>query len=421
MIKKVNLKSELLKYIVVLMSGTFLAQVLTYIFAPIISRLYTPEDFGDLAIFMRLVSVGAAIATLRYEPSLPIVKGDAQSFRLYRFALRSTIIVTIVSLIVIIVPAALSKDVNEALYYVLLPVALLFMAIYNIGTNWAIRHKMFRVISYTKVANNLSAGLLKIGLGWLKMGYIGLVIGTVAGLGLSTIWFVRDFFTAKKKYRIKSKSPGNYILAKEHKDYPLINLPHAAMDLGRDLLIAVLILELFSKADLGLYDYSYKMLRFPLVLAGMAIGQVFLQRCAEKVNNNEDIVPMITKAVKSLMVLSIIPFATVFFFGEEIFAFVFGEEWRGAGRFSEIMAPWFLVNFIASPISTLPLILNKQRVFFKLGMIGTTLMIGTMSIPPLVYNASVETTLWIVSCTQAGYLVFVIFKKFEFARKHNVG
>ena len=403
------------------MSGTVLAQLMTYLFAPIISRLYTPEEFGDLAIFMRIVGVGAAIATLRYEPALPIVKGDSQSFRLYRFALRSTIIVTLISLIVIIIPATMSSDLSSALYYILLPVALLFMAIYNIGTNWAIRHKRFKLISYTKVANNLSAGLMKMLFGWLKMGYIGLVIATVAGVGLSTIWFIRDFFRAKDLYRIKSRSPGNFILAKEHKDYPLINLPHAAMDLGRDLLIAVLILELFSKADLGLYDYSFKMLRLPLVLAGMAIGQVFLQRCAEKVNNNQEIVSMISKAVISLALLSIAPFVIVFFYGEEMFAFVFGEEWREAGKYSEIMAPWFMVNFIASPISTLPLILNKQRVFFKLGMFGTLLMIGTMAIPKLVYNASIETTIWIVSLTQAGYLLFVIFKKFQFAIRYNAG
>ena len=421
MIKKINLRSEIFKYIVVLMSGTVLAQLMTYLFAPIISRLYSPEEFGELAIFMRIVSVGAAIATLRYEPALPIVKGDSQSFRLYRFALRSTVIVTLVSLLIILIPAYLSSDVSSVVYYGLIPVAILFMAMYNIGTNWAIRHKVFNVISYTKVTNNLSAGLLKILFGWMKMGYIGLVLGTVSGIALSTGWFIRDFFSARKKYRIKSKSPGNYILAKEHRDYPMINLPHAAMDLGRDLLIAVLILELFSKSDLGLYDYSFKMLRLPLVLAGMAIGQVFLQRCAEKVNLGEDIVPMLRKAVVSLVLLSVVPFAVVMLFGEEMFAFVFGEEWRGAGKFSEIMAPWFMVNFVASPISTLPMILRKQRVFFKLGVVGTTLMIATMAIPSLFFDASIETTLWIVSLTQAGYLVFVIFKKFEFARKHNAG
>jgi O-antigen/teichoic acid export membrane protein len=235
----------------------------------------------------------------------------------------------------------------------------------------------------------------------------------------STLWFFRDFLRAQTKFRISSKSPRNLLIAREYKEFPKISLPHSLMDLGRDLLVAVLLLKLFTKEDFGLYDHSYRMLRLPLVLAGMAIGQVFFQRCAEKINNNENIIPMIKKSVLTLTLLSIAPFAVIFFFGEELFAFVFGENWRGAGTFSEIMAPWFLVNFISSPISTLPMVLRKQKEFFKLAIVGSVLILGCLTIPPLLYNASIITTLWILSLTQACYLIFVIFKIFDYARNNN--
>src|SRR5690606_39670666 len=73
--------SDLLKYIMVLMSGTLIAQLLGFIFAPIITRLYTPAEAGELGLFIRVISFGAAIGTLRYEQALPILKADTHSFR----------------------------------------------------------------------------------------------------------------------------------------------------------------------------------------------------------------------------------------------------------------------------------------------------------------------------------------------------
>ena len=419
MFNKINLKSEFFKYVVVLMSGTAMAQLFAYLFAPVITRLYTPAEVAELGLFLRIVGVGAAMATLRYELALPIPKLDVHSFRLYRFALRTALIVALSSLLIIFIPIGMDLNLDGFLFYFLLPIALLFTAIYNLGTNWSIRKKPFKTISYSKVTNSLFSGTFKVLFGWIEMGYIGLIIGTVIGMIASTFWFLRDFLSTQRTYRITSRSPRNFLLAKEYKEFPKISLPHAVMDLGRDLLVAVLILKLFTKEDFGLYDHSYRMLRLPLVLAGMAIGQVFFQRCAEKINNNENIIPMIKRSVLTLTILSIAPFAVIFFFGEELFAFVFGELWRGAGTYSEIMAPWFLVNFITSPISTLPMVLRKQKEFFKLAIVGSLLILGCLTIPPLLYDASIITTLWILSLTQACYLIFVIFKIFDYARKYN--
>jgi O-antigen/teichoic acid export membrane protein len=287
------------------------------------------------------------------------------------------------------------------------------------GTNWSIRMKQFRSISYAKISNAFVGNLSKIAFGMSNFGYIGLIIGTTIGLIVSNIWFMLDLSKVNKKYRIKSRSPRNFLLAKEYSEFPKVNLPHTLMDLGRDLLIAVLLLQLFSKEDYGLYNHSYQMLRLPLIFAGLAIGQVFFQRCAEKINNNEDILPLMTKAVRTLTLLSIVPFSIIFFFGEELFTFVFGENWTGAGTFSEIMAPWFLVNFITSPISSLPLIIRRQKSFFKIAMIGSGLLILSVVLPNFMFSADIKTTLWIMSSVQVVYFMVLIYKIFGFVKELN--
>ncbi len=419
MIKGLNVKSDFVKYIIVLMSGTMTAQLLAYVFAPIITRLYTPEESAELGIFALIVGIGGALATARYELALPIIKSEVHSYRIYLVAIRTTVIVSLLAVLLLLIPLISGEFGSRLVFYLLIPVALFCTALYNMGTNWSIRMKQFRSISYAKISNAFVGNLSKIAFGMSNFGYIGLIIGTTIGLIVSNIWFMLDLSRVNKKYRIKSRSPRNFLLAKEYSEFPKVNLPHTLMDLGRDLLIAVLLLQLFSKEDYGLYNHSYQMLRLPLIFAGLAIGQVFFQRSAEKINNNEDILPLMKKAVKTLALLSIVPFSIIFFFGEELFTFVFGENWTGAGTFSEIMAPWFLVNFITSPISSLPLIIRRQKSFFKIAMIGSGLLILSVVLPNFMFSADIKTTLWIMSSVQVVYFMVLIYKIFGFVKELN--
>ena len=159
------------------------------------------------------------------------------------------------------------------------------------------------------------------------------------------------------------------------------------------------------------------MLQVPLIFIGVALGQVFFQKCSEKINANEDIVPIMTKAVRTLTLLSIIPFTLIFFFGEEIFAYVFSEKWRGAGQYSEILAPWFMMNFISSPISAVPIILRRQKEFFIIAMCGTVTLLLSIIIPPVIFDYGIIDTLTIVSCSQAIYLLIAIRFIFSYAKK----
>lgn len=415
----INIKSDLAKYIMVLMSGTMIAQIFSYLLAPIITRLYLPEEAAEMGLYVRIIGIGATIATLRYELAIPIIKSDSHSFRIYRFALRIVLNVFLISFIAIIVPTLFAENASDRLFYLLIPVGIGLLAFSNLGTNWSIRNKFFNTISISKISNSLTGNLSKVGLGFLNMGYIGLILGVVIGLLLSAIFFFRDFGTSKKEHQISSKSTRNYLLAKQYDEFPKINLPHTLLDLGRDLLVVFIIWQLFSKADYGLYNHSYQMLRIPLVLAGASIGQVFFQKCAEMYHKGEDIMHLAKKSVLILFLLSIVPFSIIFFFGEELFTYVFGEEWRGAGVFSEIMAPWFMVNFVSSPISTLPLVLRRQKSFFLLSIFGSTMLVISLVIPGYFLEKSINETLWIASILQSLYLVFVIFIIFRYIQTTN--
>ena len=114
-------------------------------------------------------------------------------------------------------------------------------------------------------------------------------------------------------------------------------------------------IALFSEGVFGSFDHSYRMLRLPIMIIGVSMSQVFFNRVSELKNQGQKILPIFRKLVITLSVISVVPFSFIFFFGGDMFAFVFGEEWYQSGKLSEIMAPWLMLNFILSPLSTIPL------------------------------------------------------------------
>lgn len=420
MLSKLNLRSEFIKYTMVLMTGTALAQLITFAFAPVITRLYTPEESAELGIFFRIIALGGALATLRYEVALPLPKRDSHAFLLYKIAMYAILLVTSLSFLFVLIPFYFANDTYSQIFYLLLPIGIGLVALQNSGTYWSIRNKRFSLISYTKTTSALFTSGFKVVLGWVGFGYMGLILGTVFGLIASQFWYLKDYLLSNKKFKQPVRSKRTQVLVREYREFPLINLPHVLMDLTRDLIVAALILQLFAKDDFGLYDHAYRMLQLPLALVGLTLGQVFFQKIAALQNEGNAVKPLMIRSVRTLFLLSLLPFAIIFFFGDDLFAFVFGEEWREAGTYSSILAPWFITRFVSSPVSSVPIVMKKQRAFFFLSLIAAILMIGALAVPQFLFDSNIITTLWVLSISQALFQVFIIAKLIGFSGNQSL-
>jgi O-antigen/teichoic acid export membrane protein len=99
----------------------------------------------------------------------------------------------------------------------------------------------------------------------------------------------------------------------------------------------------------------------------------------------------------------------IFFWGEPVFAFVFGNNWSQSGRISEVMAPWLMLNFITSPFTFLPLVFNEQKRFFFIGLGSSLLQIICFSVLPFWMGTddhSLIQIFWILSITQIFTLIY---------------
>lgn len=385
MFKRINLKSELVKSVVLLTSGTVLAQVINMLLTPIITRLFTPFELGELGYFLRWATFVSSIATARYELAIPLPKSKSHGFQIFRLALQISALTLFMLLLGgFIFWISTGMERQTILFVLALCLASLGISFRMLGTNWSIKTKSFKRISASKITEALGMTGFRIFAGLMGWGIIGLIGATILGIFASASLFIINYFKEKKNPDYRKSRRKQHVLMHEYKDFPRVNLPHVLVDTGKDLILAMLMFEFFDSFTFGSYDHSFRMLKIPLVLIGTSIGQVFFQRSSENFAKKEAIYPLLKRTTILLTIMSIIPFGVVYLFGEELFAMVFGKDWSYSGRISEVIAPWLMVNFVASPISTIPLIIKKQATFFWLGLLASIIqLIGFGLLPYL--------------------------------------
>jgi len=96
-------KNKFFQNLVKLSSSTLLAQVLLIISSPLLTRLYSPEDFGVFAFFIGIIGVLSTITNLRYEQAIIIPKKDSLANQLVYLSLISNITFSFFSAFIIIV------------------------------------------------------------------------------------------------------------------------------------------------------------------------------------------------------------------------------------------------------------------------------------------------------------------------------
>ena len=383
MLDQLKFKSTFLKSVMVLTSGTVIAQAISYAFTPLVTRLFTTEDFGAFGVFMRIVAFLAAIGTARYELTLPLPKRDQHAFQLFFLSLKIAVYTLLVSLLMGLIYWSIWENSASTLIYVIAIGLTAFLFIFkNIGINWAIRLQAYRRISMVNITTSLGTGLVKLTAGFLGLGALGLVYGTFVGTFLGVVWFFLDFIKQSKKSDYKQSKRKIKALSKEYREFPLINLPHTLIDTGRELLLAFFLTYYLSTSLFGSYDLSFKMLKIPLLLIGTSIGQVMFQKASQRFANNETIFPLVGKTVVLLFVISLLPFSVIYIWGGPIFAFVFGVEWFYAGQIAAAISPWLMMNLVASAISMIPSVIKALRWFFWVGLFTSLIQLALFGFYP---------------------------------------
>lgn len=82
-----NKRSSFFSNVLKLVSGTTLAQVITILSAPIISRLFAPQAFGVLNVFTSIAGIVSIVICLRYEYAIILPEDDTDAINIFALCL----------------------------------------------------------------------------------------------------------------------------------------------------------------------------------------------------------------------------------------------------------------------------------------------------------------------------------------------
>jgi O-antigen/teichoic acid export membrane protein len=252
----------------------------------------------------------------------------------------------------------------------LIPLSVLLTGVYQILNYWSSRKKQFRRLAIRQITQSISSSSVKLGVGLIKPSPGGLIAGNIIGQisATSVLCFLiwrdeKEQIRFIKKERIKQ-------LAVEFKNFPIFNVPQAFLDSFSANSIIFIISSFFTATILGLYSFATSMVTFPMRILGNSITQVFFQKASEIHSNNHNLWPDIKKLIIRLALTGLPVFILILLFAPEIFSIVFGSKWHEAGVYAKILTPYLFATFIGAPISSIPMILNKQKQFFRISLIG---------------------------------------------------
>jgi len=392
MIEKQIRRGGFLFNVLTLMTGTGLSQAIPVVFSPLLTRIFSPADFGRLAFFMASCAIIGIIATGRYELSIMLPKEDQESINiLVMIVLLSLSVCFVVMLIIILFGYPLLHLLNYPIsydFFLLLPIGVFFTGCFQGLNFWLNRKGEYNIISRCRIAQSLTTALLSLIIGYF--GYIkyGLVISFLIGLIVPVIPL---FFIISKNINAVSKNQVLYA-AKKYLNYPKYLMPTAFFDTTALQAPIFFITKYFTKVEVGSYSLAFRMVTAPLGIISGAMGQVYYQKVASIVNSeNPKIFPTVIKTARSLGLVSIVIFLPLFFFGENIFKIVFGINWTDAGKYVEILSVAMMLRFIVSPLSTIFISVNNIRV----GAAWQTLYLCTTILLFFIgRNLSIQQLLW---------------------------
>jgi len=400
--------SSFAKHVMVVSGSVFIGQAISVLVGPINSRLYKPTDYGTLSLFGALSSVIGVVVTLQYEMSFGTIEDDSEAFHLLVFCLGLTGLWTLVFVILSLVAGApfahwVSKDDPLFLRYILyLPYSILAYCLFCVFNRWAMRKRAFPKASMTQIMTNVIASSCTVGLGLFHAGLPGLIVGSVAAslyqmLTLSTL-AIPDFRQQSRAFSMDKL----WAAAKRHYRYPLYTTWSVLLNSLSNYIPVLLLTMGFGNACTGQFAMSQRLLFLPTMLISGAITPVFYSR-AKQAQMEGKLTSLTLRLINSISGVN--AFFPVFLalFGEWLFVFVFGNQWRRAGQFSAALAPWVFFSFLVYPLEALPLILERQRTLFLFQIAQFVLRVASLMLG--IYFKSDLLAMWLFGVTSAAYML----------------
>lgn len=416
-------RSSFIKNVAVLASGTAVGQAVVVLAAPVLSRLYSPAEFGLMSVVLAVSGPIGMMASLKYEYAIVIAKNDREASNLLVLAFGLVLMMSLLTLMAMpFIGDWLAIELEQptaAPLMLWVPAFVLTHGLSSVVQCWANRRKAYAWTSVATVGRSVGMVTVQVILGLADKGAKGLIVGRLIGSILES--FILGVYTLKNEWRLVLQS-FNYTqmreLASEHGNFPKYSAPRegiVAVSAGVPTFFLALF---FTPAAAGLYWFTVRLLEVPSTLVGIAVQRVFLERASKAFHRGERIYPLLVQATAVLAVLGIGPVLVMVIAGPELFDFAFGDEWRRAGVYARWLSIWWFSSFCNAANSALIAVFRLQRLFLGIEIVGLPLRAASIGLAVFIGDDVLAIALYSI----VGFLLnlFRTVYIFRFAKYHKI-
>lgn len=407
MLTKLFRNNEFAKNVLTLMTGTVLAQAVPIAIIPILTRVFTPEDFGLLALYGAFVSILGVIATGRYEIAIMLPKENEEA----RVLLQVSALVALCISIFISIPLFIwNTEIanflgNQAIapWLYLVPISVLLTGVYQALTYWNNRQKKFKNTAISRVNQSLFQGMTQTGLGFAQVSG-GLIWGQFLGIVSSIAYLLRKDRSYQEIIQ-KTEISTLKLEMNKYKKFPKYGIIGGLCDAGATQMPVLILTKFYSSTVTGMFSLTFRVLNMPTAIISSAIAQVLFQKVVEISHTApEKLNSYIVKMFLFLFLLYLPAVPILFIWGDTLFAFVFGEEWGQAGVYAGYLVIAVAIRFAVSPLSA---VLGLEQ-NIKKGVFWQVLYLCTIT-PTLYFCSSLTVEQFFMAFVIHGVVLYIIY------------
>ena len=415
-----KIKSDFLKNILLLLSGSVIAQLIVVLVSPILTRLYEPTVFGASALFLSISSILMVLVTGRYEMAIVQTKKDHDGLSLVLISIFLSIFFSILLYLFYSIFHNINYliNLNEQIngYILLIPLFLIFNVITKSLNNYFNRNKDYKTITSNQINLSVSQSIGKLSLGFYKLSSNGIILGNILGYFVTTLFIVHRYYKSCFDFvkLIIAWKRMRYNLVK-FKDFPKVLLFSDGINTVAYQLPFILTSYYFSLEKLGYLSLAYSMSSIPLSFIGTSISRVFRQKMSEEFNKNGKCDELFKTVLIKIIITITFPFILLFFLAPWLFETIFGQNWIESGYMVQILIIMFYFQFIARIFNYMYILSNHQKENLFLQIYIFIGVLGSYSITYYFTN-NLEITLLVFSITYSSIYLFSIIESYKFSK-----
>lgn len=361
--------SDFARNSLILSAGVALAQVLPFLFYPLLGRIFSAEEFGLLANLSSIITVLAVMGSGKYESGIVIADSKREAANLAVLSVVVGFVTMLVGWLIceFFLLGGLSSWLHEpqlSRWVYLCPITALSIIVFNVYNEWCVREKYFKSLALNKIINSSAIVLSKTLFGFVRIFSQGLVMGDVIGRAISALgclfralWHDGAVFAQTSWAEMRR-------CAVKFREFPLFNMPGRLLNsLGQAVPIWIITFY-FGNAQVGLFSMAMTLFSVPINIISTSVSDVYRQRATEEYRQKGSCLASFDKIMWVLTVLGV-AFLLIFeWFLPSLTALFLGSQWYEAGRFAQILAPAMVLMFVSNSLSGMFIVAERQRAFF---------------------------------------------------------